>query len=82
MYYQEEFLDKQLGEFLAENDLKSPDEIVPDDFVRWVIPHHVKHRRPKYQSIADALGYTIDARAAEQVKCEADFLELIADALD
>jgi len=81
MYYQEEFLDKQLDEYLAENDLKSPNEIVPDDFVRWVFPHHVKHRRPKYQSIADALGYTIDARAAEQVNCEADFLELIADAL-
>ena len=82
MYYQEAFLDEQLAEFLAETGLKGPAEIVPDEFVRWIFPHHVAHRRPKYQAIADAHGYTVDARAAERVTCETDFLELVAEALD
>ena len=81
MYYQEDFLDQQLGLYLAEVGLSDPGEIVPDDFVRWIFPRHVEHRRPKYQAIADAYGYTIDARAAENVECDSDFLELIADAL-
>ena len=82
MYYQEAFLDEQLAEFLAETGLKGPAEIVPDEFVRWIFPHHVAHRRPKYQAIADAHGYTVDARAAERVTCETDFLELVAEALN
>lgn len=82
MYYQEAFLDEQLAEFLAETGLKGPAEIVPDEFVRWIFPRHVAHRRPKYQAIADAHGYTVDARAAERVTCETDFLELLAEALD
>lgn len=82
MYYQEAFLDEQLAEYLAETGLKDPGEIVPDEFVRWIFPRHVKHRRPKYQAIADTHGYTVDARAAESVRSEADLLKLVADALD
>ena len=81
MYYQEDFLDQQLSLYLAEVGLSDPGEIVPDDFVRWIFPRHVEHRRPKYQAIADAFGYTIDARAAEKVESDSDFLELIAGAL-
>jgi hypothetical protein len=81
MYYQEDFLDQQLSLYLAEVGLSDPGEIVPDDFVRWIFPRHVEHRRPKYQAIADAFGYTIDARAAEKVERDSDFLELIAHAL-
>ena len=81
MYYQEDFLDQQLSLYLAEVGLSDPGEIVPDDFVRWIFPRHVEHRRPKYQAIADAFGYTIDARAAEKVEGDSDFLELIAHAL-
>lgn len=82
MYYQEAFLDAQLSEYLSETGLTDPGEIVPDDFVRWIFPRHVEHRRPKYEAIATAHGYTVDARAAESVESEADFLELVADALD
>ena len=53
MYYQETFLDEQLQEFLAANGLSSPAEIVPDEFVRWIFPRHMAHRRPKYE---DACG--------------------------
>ena len=81
MYYQETFLDEQLQLFLEETGLDSPAEIVPDEFVRWIFPRHVAHRRPKYEALAERYGYTVDARAIEQVTDEADFLELIADAM-
>ena len=81
MYYQETFLDEQLQLFLEETGLDSPAEIVPDEFVRWIFPRHVAHRRPKYEALADRYGYTVDARATEQVTDEADFLELIAEAM-
>jgi len=82
LYYQEPFLDAKLAEYLAETGRKSAGEIVPDDFVRWIFPALVAHRRPKYEALADAYGYTIDARAVEAVRNEADFLELIASVLE
>jgi hypothetical protein len=82
LYYQEEFLDRKLAEYLAETGLPDPDRIVPDEFVRWIFPALVEHRRPKYQALADAHGYTVDARRVEGIKGEWEFLELIASALD
>ena len=38
LYYQESFLDAKLAEFQSEKRLKSPAEIVPDEFVRWIFP--------------------------------------------
>jgi len=81
LYYQEEFLDRKLEEYLAETGLSSPNQIVPDDFVRWIFPALVAHRRPKYEALAAKHGYTVDARRAEQVRTEQDFLELVASAL-
>ena len=82
LYYQEPFLDAKLAEYLAETGCKSAGEIVPDDFVRWIFPALVAHRRPKYEALAAAYGYTIDARAVEAVRSEADFLEIIASVLE
>lgn len=82
LYYQEEFLDRKLTEYLAETGLSSPNDIVPDEFVRWIFPSLVEHRRPKYEALANAHGYTVDARRAESIGSERDFLDLIADVLD
>lgn len=82
LYYQESFLDEKLTEYLAATGLSSPDEIVPDEFVRWIFPALVEHRRPRYQAMADAHGYTIDAAAANAVANEQDFLDLVSAALD
>lgn len=82
LYFQEPFLDTHLAKYLAENGLERPDQIVPDDFMRWIFPALVAHRWPLYQGIADRHGYTIDARAAERVRNEEDFLEFVASALD
>jgi shikimate kinase len=81
MYYHEQFLDEQLALYLRERRLRSTDEIVPDDFVRWIFPRLLEHRRPLYQALADEHGYTVDARAAESIETEAEFLELVGRAL-
>jgi len=82
LYYQEPFLDAKLADYLGQTGLKSPDEIVPDEFVRWIFPALVQHRRPKYEALARNYGYTIDAAAAGAIRSEADFLELVASVLD
>lgn len=82
LYYQESFLDAKLAEYLEENGLESPEQIVPDDFVRWIFPALVAHRRPKYEAIAARHGYTIDAREAGSVGSARELLELIGAALD
>jgi hypothetical protein len=82
LYYQEAFLDQKLAEYLAETGLASPDDIVPDEFVRWIFPALVEHRRPRYEALADKHGYTIDATEANQVRTESDFLDLVSTALD
>jgi hypothetical protein len=82
IYYQEPFLDGRLAKYLAERGHERPEQIVPDDFVRWIFPALVEHRRPLYQAFADRHGYTVDARAAERVANERDFLELVAGVLD
>ena len=81
LYYQEPFLDAKLAEYLAAQKLKSSDDIVPDEFVRWIFPALVEHRRPRYESLAAAHGYTIDAVAANRVRTEDEFLAIIAAAL-
>ena len=82
MYYKENFLIPQLEEYVSSTGLASPDEIVPDEFARWVFPRLLEHRRPAYEAYADAHGYTIDAREAENVTSEKDFLALVTSVLD
>lgn len=82
LYYNEKFLDVKLAEYLSEAELESPDEIVPDEFVRWIFPALVAHRRPKYEAMAQRYGYTLNARLAESIRNERDFLELVANALE
>ena len=82
LYYQSDFLDRRLREFFAEEGISAVEEMDPDKFVRWIFPKLVAHRRPLYQQIADRHGYTVEARDAEKVRDEDDFLELIAGVLD
>jgi hypothetical protein len=82
LYYQESFLDAKLAEYLSEAELETPEQIVPDDFVRWIFPALVAHRRPRYEALAAKHGYTLNARLAEAIGGEQDFLECVASALD
>ena len=81
LYYREAFLDEKLAEFMALKQCTDADLIVPDEFVTWVFPELFRARIPRYQAIADQYGYTVDADAVAKVQSEADFMQLIADAL-
>lgn len=81
LYFAESFLDEKLAAYLAQKGLKSADEIVPDDFVQWIFPELLDHRRPLYEAIADQHGYSVDARDISSLRDENDFVELVADAI-
>ncbi|MEE9447064.1 MAG: hypothetical protein V3V09_03840 [Arenicellales bacterium] len=82
MYYDEAFLDQHVAEFLTLKGLNNTDEMVPDEFVQWVFPKLIAHRRPLYERVAEQHGYTVDARQVMAVENEADVIELIAGALN
>jgi hypothetical protein len=82
LYYRDDFLDARLAVYLQQKGLSTPQEIEPDEFVRWIFPDLVRHRRPRYEAMAQRYGYTVDARDIEQVRGEADFLDLVATAIE
>ena len=81
MYYQEKFLDAKLAAYLEEADLTSVEQIVPDEFVRWIFSALVAHRRPRYEALAAQHGYTLSARLAESITDEQSFLDCVASVL-
>ena len=81
MYYQDDFLDKVLPQFLEENKLESPLEIVPDEFFAWMFPRLVEHRLPLYQEIADHHGVVVEADQIDNIEGEEDFIKLVCETL-
>ncbi len=82
LYYREAFLDEQLAIYLKDKGLNYVAEIIPDEFVRWMFPRLFYSRLPRYQKIADELGYTLTTDDLAQVKDEASFLRVVEKALD
>lgn len=80
MSYQPEFLARVWGEFLSDNKMKEED-VNPDSFVRWTYDQALAHRQPRYEKMAQNFGITIDASDWETITSEADFVDVIADAL-
>jgi len=81
LYYREAFLDQKLTEFMQANNYSSSEQIPPDEFVSWVFPELFESRIPRYQTIADQYGYTLDSNEVAQVTDEANFIQLVADAI-
>jgi len=81
LYFCETFLDEKLAAYLDQAGLSGPSEIVPDEFVQWIFPELLEHRRPLYEAIADQHGYTVDARQISSLRDESDFVEMIAEAI-
>ena len=81
LYYREAFLDENLAEYMRLMDIKTPNLIPPDEFVRWVFPRLFRSRQPRYQEIADHYGYTLDTSETAEVQGEDDFIQLVANAI-
>ncbi|WP_416896491.1 MAG: ATPase [Minwuia sp.] len=87
LFYRDDFLQAAIPEYRSEAGLPpSPvshvDDIDPDDFVKWIFPKLWRHRIPRYQAIADRLGYVIEADEAASVRDGHDFTDLVAGAID
>lgn len=81
IYYQDEFLDRHLSEYLSESGINSIDNIDPDKFVQWIFPKSIRHRKPLYRQIADEFGYTLGAQAINEADDEQQVVELLAQTL-
>ncbi len=81
LYYDEAFLDRNIAEYLALQGITETSEMNPDEYVQWVFPRLIAHRRPLYERIAAQFGYTVDASKVLTVKNEQDVMDLISGAL-
>lgn len=77
LYYREDFFTSRLARYLAEHGLSGPEQVDPDLFVQWIFPELMAHRKPRYEMLASAHGYSIDAGLIEQLRDEQDFMDLI-----
>lgn len=77
LYYNEAFLQQQLADYQDETEISNVNEINPNDFICFVIPKLMHHRRERYLAIAERHGKVVDANTVFQVRDEADFLQLL-----
>ena len=82
LFYEPEYLDVKLNEYLEQSGCDSSEQIDPDVFVRWIFPHLMSSRRPKYEAIASEYGYTVPAENIDGVRDEQDFIDLVCSVLD
>jgi hypothetical protein len=80
MYYQPEFLQSAWAEYRAQTG-RAEAEVDPDAFVRWTYARALAHRAPRYAAMARNWGVSVAAGDVAEVRDEADFRDLIAEAL-
>lgn len=81
MYYQPEFLVEKWAEFKQLNDVERDADVDPDAFGSWGFEALLHDRLPRYQALADNLGYTIEASDLARITSGAEFIELIGQAI-
>ncbi len=77
LYYPPAKFDGWIKEYLEEHRLKTIEDIVPDNFSRWVFPKLFHSRIPKYERLAGKYGITISSADVWDLKSEDEFLQLI-----
>jgi hypothetical protein len=80
LYYQADFLKKQLDKYLKDKQLTYIAQIDPNAFVRWIFPHLLEHRKPKYDAIANQYGCSIDSQDLYQCQNANDVFKFISEA--
>lgn len=81
MSYDPVFLLATWQAYLAEFN-KAPDQVDPDDFIRWAFAKALAHRQPRYKAMADKWGITVPQDAVTRVHNQEGFVSMIADALE
>lgn len=81
MYYQPPFLTRKWEEFKAINKITDDTRVDPDAFGAWGFEALLHDRLPRYQTLADNFGYTIDATDLATVRDGEEFVDLVAAAI-
>jgi hypothetical protein len=81
MSYRADFLTACWDAYLAETGL-AEDRVDPDAFIRWTYARALAHRQPLYAAMARNWGLTVSADTVARVRSEADFVDLVAGALE
>ena len=81
MYYRPEFLDAKWAEYKATTGVKEDSEVDPAGFGAWGFEALLRDRLPRYQRLADKLGYTVEAADVATVRDGDEFLDLMAGAI-
>lgn len=82
LFFPSEFLESAIEQFLTEHNISQIDDIVPDDFARWVFPMLFAARKPKYKRLADLYGVSIPASSFKNLTSEKQFIDIIAQHLE
>ena len=77
MYYQPDFLNAAWSDYQSETG-HAPDQINPDDFVRWTYSRALAHRAPRYAAMARNWGLTVTAEEVAEIRKAPDAIDLIA----
>jgi hypothetical protein len=80
MAYQPAFLARVWSDYLTLHGV-TEDQVDPDAFIRWTYAQALAHRQPRYEAMANRWGLTIPAEALAEVRSEAGFIEVVAEAL-
>ena len=79
MAYQPAFLTRCWTDYLTETGT-APGKVDPDAFIRWTYAKALAHRQPRYAAMAN-WGVTVQAEEVSALRSEADFTDLVADAI-
>lgn len=82
MYYRPQFLIEKWNEYKALHGITEDDAVDPAGFAAWGFEALLHDRLPRYQALADNFGYSIDAADLAHVRGSADFLDLMAGAIE
>ncbi|HVG46641.1 MAG TPA: ATPase [Rubellimicrobium sp.] len=80
MAYRPDFLERMWREYLAQ-DKVAEGGVDPDDFIRFTYAKALAHRQPLYAAMARTWGVSVRAGDIARVRDEADFVEVVAEAL-
>lgn len=81
LYFHPAFLQSCMDEVLAQCGTTRVEDLVPGQFAAAAFPKLLEWRRPRYRKLAK-MGCTVPASAVGQVRCEEDFFDVVADAME
>lgn len=81
MYYRPHFLVEKWEEFKRLNGVSDDAAVDPDAFGAWGFEALLHDRLPRYQTLADRHGYTVEARDIASLTSGTDFLKVVAAAI-